>query len=127
MTELTNLTKKELFLEAYKKGMCHVSNACKAVNISRDTYYRWKKESKKFANAIAEIDEALVDMAECSLYTNVKNGIQKAIEFFLCNRKKDKYSNTNRTELTGKDGESINVTLNKVIYEDSEKKGEENK
>uniref|UniRef100_A0A6M3IF29 Putative terminase small subunit n=1 Tax=viral metagenome TaxID=1070528 RepID=A0A6M3IF29_9ZZZZ len=103
-------TKKELFLKAYKVNMCNISKACEAVPINRKTFYRWI-ENINFKEQIKEIDESLDDMAECSLYKNVKSGMQKAVEFYLTNRKKDKYSNTNKTEHTGADGEPIKVNF----------------
>ena len=112
-------TKKGLFLKAYKVNMCNISKACEAVPIDRRTFYRWI-EKPKFKEQVEEIDESLTDMAECKLYLNIKKGIQKAIEFYLTNRKKNKYSNTNKTELTGKDGSPLSVTLKKVIYSEDE-------
>jgi hypothetical protein len=117
-----NGTKKDLFLKAYKLNMCNISKACEAVPIDRKTFYVWIKKYPKFKQAVADIDESLTDMAECQLYKNVKSGMQKAVEFYLTNRKKDKYSNTVKNELTGKDGTPLSVTLNEVIYEKPEKK-----
>ena len=37
MTDYTNYTKKELFLEAYKNKMPNISRACVAINIERKT------------------------------------------------------------------------------------------
>jgi len=41
------------------------------------------------------------------LMTKAEQGRQRAMEFYLTNRKKDKYSNTVKNEHTGKDGEPI--------------------
>ena len=112
----TNTTKKGLFLKAYKANMCNISKACEAINIYRSTYYDWIEKYPKFKQQVADIDESLTDMTECKLYQNIKKGIQKAIEFYLINRKKDKYSNTVKNELTGADGSPLTVTLKKVVY-----------
>lgn len=101
MTDSTKSTKKDLFLKAYTLNMCNISKACEAININRGTFYLWFGKYPKFKQQIADIDESLTDMAECSLYKNVKSGIQKAIEFYLTNRKKDKYINTQRNEIVG--------------------------
>ena len=111
MENCTNCTKKELFLEAYENTLGNISKACKSINIARRNYYYWIEKSTKFKQAIDEIDESFIDLAECALRKNVKKGVQKAIEFLLTNRKKDKYSNTVRNELTGKDGEPVNVNF----------------
>jgi len=107
MSYSTKSTKKDLFLKAYKEQMCNISKACSAVNINRQTFYNWIEKYPKFKQQVADIDEALTDMAECQLYKNVKSGMQKAIEFYLTNRKKKKYSNTIKNELTGKDGSPL--------------------
>ena len=100
-------TKKELFLKAYKVNMCNISKACEAIPIDRRTFYRWIEKCPKFKEQVVDIDESLTDMTECKLYQNIKKGIQKAIEFYLTNRKKDKYSNTVKNELTGLGGSPI--------------------
>lgn len=107
MTYATKGTKKELFLEAYKINICNISKACESININRKTFYRWLEKFPKFKEQIEEINEALTDMVECQLYKNVKKGMEKAIEFYLCNRKKDKYSNIVKNELTGAGGGPI--------------------
>ena len=78
--------------------MCNISKACEAIKTDRNTFYRWIEKDLKFKVKIAEVDESLIDMAECQLYKNVKSGMQKAVEFFLCNRKKDKYNNNQQVE-----------------------------
>ncbi len=100
MSHLTKLTKKDLFLKAYKEQMCNISKACLAINISRLTFYNWIEKYPKFKQEIHDIEESLTDMAECQLYKNVKSGMQKAVEFYLTNRKKDKYNNNLNLEVT---------------------------
>jgi len=92
MVNYTKYTKKELFLEAYKSKMCNISSACKAVNIGRKTYYNWLKKFPIFKQQVEEVKGSLTDMIESQLLKKIKNGNQRAIEFYLINRKKDKYS-----------------------------------
>ena len=92
MVNYTKYTKKELFLEAYKNKMCNISSACKAVNIGRKTYYNWLKKFPIFKQQVVEVKGSLTDMIESQLLKKIENGNQRAIEFYLINRKKDKYS-----------------------------------
>ena len=71
--------------------MCNISKACKAINIGRKTYYNWLKKFPIFKQQVEEVKESLTDMIESQLLKNIENGNQRAIEFYLINRKKDKY------------------------------------
>lgn len=97
MANYTKYTKKDLFLKAYKNRMCNISKACKAINIERKTYYYWLKKFPIFKQQVEEVKESLTDMVESQL---LKNGNQKAVEFYLINRRKNKYSNKQDIEIT---------------------------
>lgn len=100
MANYTNYTKKELFLEACRNKMCNISRACEAINITRRTYYNWLDKFPKFKQQVEEVKESLNDMVESQLIKNIKKGNQKAVEFWLTNHKKDKYSNKQELEVT---------------------------
>jgi len=72
--------------------MCNISSACKAINIGRKTYYNWIKKFPIFRQQVEEVKESLIDMVESQLLKNAEKGNQKAIEFWLINHKRDKYS-----------------------------------
>ena len=85
-TKATKKKQKELLIESIKKAPI-VQLACQKVDISRATFYRWKKEDKKFAN---EVEEALVsgasiinDMAESKLIAAIKEGHMTGIIYWL--------------------------------------------
>ena len=105
--KVTKVTKKQEFLEAYKLTKCNVSKACEAINISRKCFYEWIDKYPKFAEAIKEIEDSMTDKIEVMLMTKAEQGRQRAMEFYLTNRKKDKYSNTVKNELTGAGGGPI--------------------
>lgn len=117
----TKSTKKELFLKSYAETLGHISNACKCVKINRQTYYNWMENDKDFKQAINDIDDSFIDLAESALRSNIENKMQKAIEFYLCNKKKSQYANTFRGELGGIGGEPIKYIIEKT-YEKSEEK-----
>jgi len=77
--------------------MCNICRSCKAINIERKTYYDWLKKFPIFKQRIEEVKENLTDMVESQL---LENGNQKAVEFYLINRKKNKYSNKQDIEIT---------------------------
>lgn len=77
---------KEALIEQLKKAPI-VQLACERVGISRATFYRWKKDDKKFAS---DIDEALAsgvsiinDMAESKLISLIKEGHMTGIIYWL--------------------------------------------
>ena len=82
VTDVTLSDKKENFIKAFKKKNCNVAKTCKDIKISRQTYYRWRKEDK-FKQACEDVEEGLLDFAESQLQTLIKNGNAIAIFFFL--------------------------------------------
>ena len=48
-------SKKKTLLEALEKSLGVVTDACKMVDISRDTHYRWLKEYETYREAVEEI------------------------------------------------------------------------
>jgi len=98
-TNSTKSTKKQDFLEVYKASKCNISKACEAINIDRGTFYIWKEKYPKFAITVEEIEDSLDDKIEGVLFRNAETGRQRAVEFWLINHKKDKYTNTQRNEI----------------------------
>lgn len=70
----------------------NVSLICKKLNISRQTFYRWKKENPEFSELVEESIEcgveSISDLAESKLIENIKNGKQRSIEYWLNSNKK---------------------------------------
>jgi hypothetical protein len=78
----TSDTKKRL-LDALEKALGVVSDACRAANVNRDTFYRYKKQDPDFAAAVEEIEDVAIDFAESALYKQIKEGIPSSTIFFL--------------------------------------------
>ena len=70
------------FLEVYASKMGNVSKACKAANISRQTFYDWMKDSD-FAGQVDAVREGLLDFAEHQLLSNIRDGKTAEILFYL--------------------------------------------
>jgi len=56
--------KQVKFINAYVNSYCNVSKACKAIDISRQTFYMWSKELDTFKQAVEQAKEALKDRWE---------------------------------------------------------------
>lgn len=82
--------KKELMLEALEKTHNVVTDASKAVGISRHTHYLWMKNDPEYAAAVRAMDEVCLDFAESQLYKLMKNENPTAIIFYLKTKGKDR-------------------------------------
>lgn len=68
MTQMTHSTRtKEKFLEALRQDST-VSLACEVAGIARKTVYRWREQSKTFAEAWDDAVEHCRDVARSSIY-----------------------------------------------------------
>lgn len=72
-----------------------IESACRKTNISRTTFYRWKKDDKEFAKAAEEAmhegENLISDLSENQLISLIRDGNFQAIQFWLKHRSK-KYS-----------------------------------
>ena len=69
---------KKLMLEALVNNLGIVSKSCEAINISRDTHYRWLKDDKDYCDAVTAINERSIDIAEGQLF-NLMMGAKKQV------------------------------------------------
>ena len=105
----TKAGKKRAILVLYGRKAGNVSMLCKAVNISRKTFYRWLEEDLKFREEVDAEQESLIDYSESKLYEAIgkggKEGIVATIFHLKTKGKKRGYVETR--EYTGKDGEAL--------------------
>lgn len=66
----------------------NVAAACTMIGVTRQTFNRWLQKYQEIADAIEEINEALLDIAEQQLIENIKAGKENSLFFFLCNKGK---------------------------------------
>ena len=87
-TEVRVKRQQEKLLEALAESG-NVSFACKRAGVSRDTFYRWRKDNDEFADkailAIGSGKEFVNDLAHSQLIRNIQNGDMGAIKFQLGN------------------------------------------
>jgi hypothetical protein len=85
-----------------------VAVAARKLQIDRQTIYNRMQKSDAVKDAVAEAREFVLDVAEAKLMQAVENGEPYAICFTLkCLGKDRGYVETQRHELTGKDGGPI--------------------
>ena len=82
-------SKKEKFVETYRQTMGHISNTCKAIGISRPTYYDWLEKDKWFLGQIMESEMELNDDIREVLIQKAGEGDLGAVIFYLKKRHPD--------------------------------------
>jgi len=55
-------------IDALTKSLGRVSDACRMVDIARQTHYRWMEEDPEYKEAVANVDEAAIDYVESKLF-----------------------------------------------------------
>lgn len=92
------LTKQQKeFLKAFNQVGGNISMACRQANIkSRTTYYRWL-ENDEFRDAVENVNESFIDLAESQLRAAVSRGDMNAV-FFLLKTKGKNRGYVERTE-----------------------------
>ncbi len=98
MTGKQSLTKQQKdFLTVFNKVGGNISMACRQANIkSRTTYYRWL-ENEEFRDAVENVNESFIDLAESQLRAAVSRGDMNAV-FFLLKTKGKSRGYVERTE-----------------------------
>lgn len=92
------LTKQQKeFLTVFNQVVGNISMACRQANIkSRTTYYRWL-ENDEFRDAVENVNESFIDLAESQLRAAVSRGDMNAV-FFLLKTKGKNRGYVERTE-----------------------------
>jgi len=91
--------KQKLFLEAYERTACNISQACKSVNIGRTTFYSWVEKYPAFKAAVNEINESVIEIVESQLKKNIMNGKEASLFFFLVNRKPERWRSITKVQM----------------------------
>lgn len=107
---------KERFLEAFVKTKGIIHPACKAINISRQMVFYWRREDKEFNEKFNEILEAQGDMVENKLIEAIENGDTTATIFYCKTKLRNRgYNEKQDIELSANKGEGLKIEIiNKV-------------
>lgn len=105
----TDITKKAM-LEALEKSLGIVTSACKSVDISRETHYRWLREDSDYKAAVDALSDVALDFAESQLHKQIKDGNSTATIFFLKTKGK-KRGYVERQELDVSTGKMFQIEV----------------
>jgi len=81
---------KKSFLQIFYNKFGNIYETCKAVDITRTTFYRWMNEDEKFKQQVKDIQEALIDMSESQLLKLIEKKHPTAIIFHLKTKGKER-------------------------------------
>jgi len=79
--------KQKLFLEHFETTATNIKQTCEKIGVSRSRYYEWYKVDT-FKKLVDDIVEGLIDDVESQLYSNIMDGKEASIFFFLKTRAK---------------------------------------
>ena len=110
------------FINAYVNSYCNVSKACKAVDISRQTFYAWSKEADTFREAVEQAKEALKDRWEDEINKQVfedRNPVvlNKFAPMVLRDRG---YADIKELNLTGQQDNNVVITVVEALEDNLE-------
>ena len=74
--------RQDAFIEFYRDEMSTIKEACKHVDISRSTFYKWKKD-EDFLERLTRTDEMSADVAKDCIFKAMKNGDTKVAMWYL--------------------------------------------
>jgi hypothetical protein len=104
---------KKAFLESIASG-ANISDAAKAANVERTTYYLWLKKDRKFRIALQHNEKFAIQAMEDALWQTGIAGDVQAQKFFLCNRRPEDWKNLRNVNLSG----DLNINKAKDFLED---------
>ena len=81
---------KQKVLTALEKHLGVITTACKEVGLDRSNLYRWMDEDYEFRQAVNEIKDVAIDLAETELHKQIKDGNITAIIFYLKTQAKNR-------------------------------------
>ncbi|MGE4321216.1 MAG: helix-turn-helix domain-containing protein [Acholeplasmataceae bacterium] len=84
-----------------RKGGYTIEEIAHTIGIGRSTIHKWAQNNETLKDILLINSEVAIIEAESQLMKNIKNGNQRAVEFFLLNRASNRWGNTQKVELTG--------------------------
>lgn len=109
---------KQKLLEQLKQVPI-IQVACQKCSLGRATYYRWRKESKKFAqtadSAIDEGKKLINDLAESKLISAIQDQNMTGIIFWLKNNSSHYTDKVELTHKLNKDNETLSPEQKELI------------
>ena len=97
---------KKAMLQAIRGSKGFVTVIAKRAACSRNTVYSYIEKYPKIREAITDEKETLKDFAESKLFTNIEEGKETSLIFYLKTQAKDR-GYVERHEVTGKEGDAL--------------------
>lgn len=108
--------RKRAFLASLRESGGIICAACKAANITRQTYYNWYKSDPDFKEQADEVQAAQIDFVESKLLELINAGDTTATIFYLKTKGKSRgYAQTLKAEVNFND--LSDEQLNNLIAE----------
>lgn len=73
------------FLKRYEKNDFNIAVTCKEAGVSRNAFYKWKKQNHTFKDKVTDALDEVLDAAEDCMYKSVKKGNITAAMYILNN------------------------------------------
>lgn len=89
---------------------CSISEMCFYADISRETYYNWSKTNKKLIDRLESLRNKPILAARQSVVNGLKDNPEFALKY-LERKLPDEFALKTKFEHTGKDGESILLSI----------------
>ena len=96
--EMSTVRLKERFLEAYEKYGT-VTSACRVVELSRDTPYRWRQQDSEFDEAFENSRNVVADGLEAECIRRAHEGSDLLLIFLLKGLKPERYQERRNVNL----------------------------
>lgn len=109
---------KKKLLQALEDHHGIVTNACKAVNVGRSTFYKWINEDEEFKKAVDDVQDVAIDFVESKLFQQIDEGNPTSTIFYLKTKAK-KRGYIERQEIVH-DGKLDNTIVEWRIHKDEE-------
>ena len=87
------------------------SAICKALKISRETFYRHYNSDIDFKTVYDDACEELVDFAETQVITKVRDGSERMIMFYLTNKRPDDWAHRRTQTIEGSDKSPLHLLV----------------
>ncbi len=111
-----NDTIKNAMIQALEKSLGVVTTACRSIDISRETHYRWMREDENYKESVNELENVSLDFVESKIHKLIEKGDTAATIFYLKTIGKSR-GYLERLDVTS-DGKQINAPT--IIVKDVE-------
>jgi hypothetical protein len=92
-----------------------ISGACEAINVSRTTKLKFRKENEDYRRKVEEALDARVEIVEDALFALAVSGSYHAQRFWLLNRARNRWKAESHHYLSGEGGGPIEIPIREII------------